>query len=297
VPNGRLATGFVEALVVWTLYGLTAVAIFITYWRVPPEELFNVSGEGLDGGAGRTLVFLGYSTSIAAVALIGFAYDRLGGRLAAAASLVAIGLCITIAWPGVIEQSDLDAKPVNALAGIGVAVAVGLTAAAVRLTGLGTAQPWHRGDWARTLLAVVLLVSSIPWIGAVLGFHVGGPIFLTDELRPEPGHPELRAVHLGQHHGSDGVLLVLSGLVLSRALGTVRRRRLRAVLTGYIALMIAYGFTIAAQDFWLEQVVKRDWLEWEIPDAVRPSLEWIWLVILGLAATLYPLLRPRVRRA
>jgi len=39
----------------------------------------------------------------------------------------------------------------------------------------------------------------------------------------------------------------------------------------------------AAQDFWLEQVVKRGWVDWEIPSALRPSGSWIWLVIAGLA--------------
>src|SRR4029079_4249099 len=46
-------------------------------------------------------------------------------------------LCATIAGPGVIKQSDLDAKPVNLLAGAGVLMALGLTLYAWRRTGTG----------------------------------------------------------------------------------------------------------------------------------------------------------------
>jgi hypothetical protein len=38
------------------------------------------------------------------------------------------------------------------------------------------------------------------------------------------------------------------------------------------------------QDAWNEQLVKRGTLDWKIPGAILPSLSWIWLVILVLAA-------------
>jgi len=50
------------------------------------------------------------------------------------------------------------------------------------------------------------------------------------------------------------------------------------------ALALAYGIVNCAQDAWNEQLVKRGTLDRKIPDAILPSLSWIWLVILVLAA-------------
>ena len=57
----------------------------------------------------------------------------------------------------------------------------------------------------------------------------------------------------------DGVLLVLVALLLSRTLPSIRARALRLATAAYLALMLAYGFGNVANDFWLEQVVKRGW--------------------------------------
>ena len=51
-----------------------------------------------------------------------------------------------------------------------------------------------------------------------------------------------------------------------------------------------------AQDFWLEQIVKRGWTEAEIPPALLPGFRPIWAVILALAAFAAVLLA-RERRA
>ena len=40
----------------------------------------------------------------------------------------------------------------------------------------------------------------------------------------------------------------------------------------YLALMLTYGVAVAAQDAWLEQVVKRGWTSRRMPDVVRPAL-------------------------
>ena len=47
------------------------------------------------------------------------------------------------------------------------------------------------------------------------------------------------------------------------------------------------------QDLWLEQVVKRGWVEWEIPGALRPDLTAVWLVIVALAAVFGAVLTSR----
>ena len=64
------------------------------------------------------------------------------------------------------------------------------------------------------------------------------------------------AVHLGDHHGTDGILLAWTALALSRTVPTMPRApQDRAVF--YLCLMLVYGLALALEDFWHEQLVKR----------------------------------------
>jgi len=103
------------------MYALVAVAIFVTYARLPAAELYYVTGSGFAAGAGRALVFLNFSTAIAAVAVLLVLVDGLESRTELVTGLFAIALCAAVFWPGVVKQSDLDARPVNAVAAVGVA--------------------------------------------------------------------------------------------------------------------------------------------------------------------------------
>jgi hypothetical protein len=67
----------------------------------------------------------------------------------------------------------------------------------------------------------------------------------------------------------------------------------RRLLAGYLSLLIAYGGANALQDFWLEQVVKRDLVGWQFPYMLQPKASWAFVVILAAAAlTYWGLLRP-----
>ena len=44
-----------------------------------------------------------------------------------------------------------------------------------------------------------------------------------------------------------------------------------------------------ANDGWLEQIVKRGWTDWEIPDMTRPSVSLGWLAILIGTVLVYAL--------
>ena len=83
------------------------------------------------------------------------------------------------AVPGVVDQHDLDARWVNAVPALGVAIALGLTAVAARRAGRGVAPPLSL-DRARIVLAAVILVISIPWIAAILGFYLPEGIFIME---------------------------------------------------------------------------------------------------------------------
>jgi hypothetical protein len=233
------------------------------------------------------LVFVNYPVALAAIATLAVSLDRLGTtRLWLAVAGLAALLCATVAVPGVVEQDDLDAKAVNALPAAGVVLAVGLSLLAARRSGVGPLGPRVRGDAARLILAGLLLAAAIPWVFAELGFYAPWP-FLADEIRPEPEEPALRAVHLGRHHGMDGVLFALSALALSRNVPELRSDRLRLCLAAYLSLMAVYGLANAAQDFWLEQVVKRGWTDERLPSVIRPTLSTDWVVLVALAALVY----------
>jgi hypothetical protein len=211
--------------------------------------------------------------------------------------VVGVALCAAVFWPGVVDQDDLDAKPVNALAVIGVLIALALTAVALRQ---GAAWSGRRaGDRFRVAAAAAALLIGLPWLAAELGFFLTGvpglaSVFKTGPYLPPPGLP---AVHHGHHHGMDGVLLLLAAALLSRVVPSVRRSWLRQATGAYLALMAAYGIANIANDAWGEQVVKRGWTTWLIPDVLRPSLTIAWGLIVVGAAALYAAAAWRTRRS
>ncbi len=256
----------------WALLFATAGVIVLTYWRLPPEELYSVSESGVDLGLGRALVYLNYPVSLVAISIAWLAADRIRERRAIWAAGVATVLCAVTALPGVVDQDDLDAKPVNLLPAIGVAIAFALSLKA----------PWERIgrlrlDPVRVAIGVVVWLVALVWIAAVAGFYFPGDILLGEELRRGGDGRLGPAVHLGDHEGLDAALLVTSALVLTR----YRPRWPVAVLLG---LTLVYGLAVEWRDFWFEQVVKRDWTSWTPPQVLTPrlSLAWGGLVLLAV---------------
>ena len=288
--------GLLEAIGVWCLFALVALAILITYSRLPPASLYHTSGGGLEGGASRALVFAGFPVALVAVPLAWIAVARLRTWLAVATGLLCTVLCSTVGLPGVIDQANLDARPVNALAGAGALLALGLTAAALRRGGIGASARFQRSDWLRIAVATVLVFAALPWVWAELGYYVNdapvvGAPFIAEQIKPSlGGEPSLHAVHLGHHHGLDGILLALAGLFLSRVPGRMPRRGEGTALGIYVALLLTYGLANALQDGWNEQLVKRGTYDSKLPSVIRPDLSAAWLGILLGATAIYFLL-------
>jgi hypothetical protein len=281
-----------EALVACALWGATTLAVLVTYSRLDPAELYHTSHDGLAGGLSRSLVLLNFPVALVAIALVLVAVGALPRAVWWVAG-AAIALCAIVAWPGVVDQDDLDARPINAVPTLGLLLALALTMLAARRAGASFA-PRLIGDHMRIAAAAVVIVLSLPWVAAEVGFHLPGDVFLGEEPYREKDGTVLAAVHLGHHHGLDGALLVLTALLLSRP--RPAGRRLRAALAVYLGLMFAYGAVNFAQDFWLEQVVKRGWTDASIPSALVPGARPIWLVVLALAAlATFGLLRERDR--
>jgi hypothetical protein len=273
-------TGQGEALATWAAWGLVAAAVAVTYARLPVEELYRTDEGGLGGGLGRALTLVNFPIALAAIALTLVALDALPRR-AWWLGAPAIVLCAVIVVPGVLDENDLDARPVNAVPALGVALALALTVTAARRVGAGFA-PRRRLDGVRLAAAALIGLLALPWIAADLGTTFPEGIFLTERVGPDEDGTPIAAVHVGHHHGWDGALLVLTVLLLSRV--RLRSPRLAVAHAAWLGALLAYGLVNGLQDLWLEQVVKRGWVDWEIPGAIRPDLTAVWLVVVALAA-------------
>ena len=268
------------------------VATFVTYARVPAAELYHVSHEGLRGGFSRAVIDLNFPDAIIAIPVALLALDVLGRSTGVvAATVVAIAACLVTALPGVVDRDDLDAKAVNAVPVVGVAIVVVLLVKAWPRLG----WTWVRlpGDPLRLVLVVVIAIGAIPYYFADLGFYAPDPI-RADE--PTPGE-EIASVHLGSHEGMDGALLAVAALLLTRLTPSFNGRRLAAATSTILALYLAYGVANLIQDDWLEQVVKRGWTDHGIASFVAPQLSWRWLIVIVVGITLELLWFRRERRA
>lgn len=288
-----------DALAVFCLFASVAVAAIVTYARLPARELYLVTQPGIDTGIRRGLAFAGFPTAPVAVAIAWLLADRLTGRVVTLAALAATILGSAVFWPGAVEEADPDGRPVSLLALTGVVAVIASTVAVARSSGLSRPRLHVREERFRVLVTGIVFLVEIPWIAALIGVsldHVPvlNSIYLSDSLLDQPGVPGLHpAVHAGLHHGLCGALLVTSSIWLSRHLGALRSRRRRRLLAGYFSLLIAYGGANALQDFWLEQVVKRDLFSWQFPYMLQPRTNWAFAAILAAAFVVYlALLRP-----
>jgi hypothetical protein len=269
-----------EVWAILALIVLDAAAVIATYSRFPAAELYHVHHTGtVTAGFERELVALNFPFALVGIALVGLAWPRLHVAVLRILGVVAIALCAVV--PFAVRQGDLDARAINVVPALGLALATGLVLA----VGVSDArQP--RGDRIRMALAVVLLFFCAPLIAAELGFFLDGVPFLgwffeTGRITSEPGVAVFHhAVHHGQHHGWQTTMLSLTALAFSR----LPRPR---VLDAYLALMLAYGVGNLVNDDWLEQVVKRGWTSHELPSLILPAANWGWPVVLVAAALIW----------
>ena len=279
-------------LAIWALLAVVALEIVVTYTRIPAHELYHVHRHGLANGLSRLATFLNFPAAAIAIATLPSSYERRPRRWTAWLAAAALVLCCFTFAPGVVRESNLDARPINAAAATGLLLAV--------LLGLGRPRPRGRlpGDTLRLAFSAVLVLVALPWLAADVGFSYGGvPVlgqgYQTSELRAQPHvaglHP---AVHLGHHHGLDGSLMAVAGILVLRI--PMRRLWLRVAARAYAALLVAWGIANVVNDAWLEQVVKRGWTTTEVPGVL--SLHWnlTWTaVVVGAAAVFAYLSRTR----
>src|SRR5205823_903723 len=138
--------------------------------NVATEDLaYLLEGEGIETG----------------IDLVGLAWRRLHGVLRLL-GVAAIALCAVVYFA--VHQSKLDAKPLNAVPALGLALAVALVLA----VGVPPARRTVRGDRVRIALASVGVFFAAPLIAAELGFFLDdvpflGWFFETERLTRQPG--------------------------------------------------------------------------------------------------------------
>jgi hypothetical protein len=268
-----------EVIAVWLLLLVMAIALVVTYARLPPEELYNVSDSGIIGAFGRLLVDLNFPDAIVALAILAVVWRELPRR-AVPFAVVAAALCLVVAVPGVVDQDDLDAKWINAVPAVGVLIVLVLSLATRRQPPVRHA----RGDLVRIVIASVAVAVAIPWIAAALGFFLDGApalgsIFQTERVVSFHGNEPHHAVHHGMHHGLYGLVLIVSALLLSRRLRLAPR-----IAAALLALLLAYGIGNIVNDDWLEQIAERGWTDGTFPSVLEPAANWGWLAVLVAAA-------------
>jgi hypothetical protein len=269
--------GLGEALAVWVVWAVTLVLVVVTYSRIDADELYHVHGHGIRLGLSRAVVHTNWPFALVAIVLVLVAMRSLPSRawwLAGAS----IALCATM--PLFVRQAHLNARWGNAIPAAGVALALGLTIAATRRSGRSF-EPRLPGDLVRIVIAAVVLVLSLPWIAAELGFHLPGGVFMSDEPFPVGNVRFEAAVHLGEHHGWHGALLLLAGLALSRVQADGRLGMALLIAT---AALVGYGTINAVQDFWNEQLFKRGTVGGTMPSALYPGLKWVTLATVAIVA-------------
>jgi hypothetical protein len=288
--------GLTGVLALWTMWLAVCAATWATNARIPVSLLYGFHGQGIVSAAGRVVVLLGWPIALAAIPLLAVSVERFlasphsrcSARVVVIASVASVALCVTVAWPGAQQGSHLDAKFVNAPAAIGVAIAFAMTMYVLAATGRGDRLPRTRTALVWTAVFLAILLLSIPWLLANLGYYAGDlpglrSVFMSEQVVPEPGNPHLRAVHLGNHEGIDGVLLAITAVVLMRTLSRIAPSARRAALAAYLSVLLVYGLWVALADGWHEQIVKRGWTSWRVPNVLHPSVAWAWLVLLAVA--------------
>ena len=272
-----MATGLTRELrTVWLLLAADATAVVVTYARLPASSLYDVSGTGIRAGLSRAVVELNFPDALIAIAVLGVIAPRLGvrARLVAGAAVL---LCLVVVIPGVVSPANLDATWANAIPAAGVAVAFVLTLFAGRI---------ERVRAVRLVVVAPLVLLATPWIAALFGFYLDGVpllgrLFQTRKLVTFHNASH-HAVHHGVHHGLQGLVIIVSALLLAR---------LPNRISPYLALMVAYGLGNIANDAWLEQVAERGWTSWTIPSCLEPGATWTWLAVLLVTPVVWLLLR------
>ena len=90
-----------ELRAVWVLVAAITIAVFVTYARLPADQLYNVSDSGFRGGLSSVAVELNFPDALIALAVLGVIATALPRTLRPVALIAAL-LCAVVLVPGVV---------------------------------------------------------------------------------------------------------------------------------------------------------------------------------------------------
>ena len=125
---------------------------------------------------------------------------------------------------------------------------------------------YRMNNYAKVVLALTLLIG-IPWIFANSGMFVSdvpvlGNIYLAKQTFE--GHP---AVHLGSHHGYKGFTFFLLMILVFTTVKYLHNKKIKIIAGLVCCYLLAWGFYNMFQDFFTEQIFKRDLVNFTFPNA------------------------------
>jgi hypothetical protein len=140
----------------------------------------------------------------------------------------------------------------------------------------------------------LILFLALPWIFAQIGLYISdfpllNLIFWARQStlqEPELLYPN--AVHIGTHHGFEGILIIifmwLTTLLILPLISSLKIRKFFGFFTG---IGFAYGFYNAFEDFLTEQIYKRGLVDFRLPNGTTPGLNLQTFVILIFGTLIY----------
>lgn len=120
--------------------------------------------------------------------------------------------------------------------------------------------------WFRLIMLGIFTFISLPWIFALNGLYISdipglNLVFLAREPGIGPYISEKEkiypAVHLGEHHGLSGFMLILFSILLSFIVYKMRDKRIKFLSIFGLGIMSFYGVISVLEDYIREQVLKR----------------------------------------
>ena len=261
----RREPGQGEALLVWGLWALVALAVLVTYSRLDPSLLYHTTGDGLGGGLSRVAVLL---------------TSHLARRRRAHAALPRRAVRGMPGGSAALRSRSAPSPPSP------------VSSARKTSTHAGSTRfrpPVSLSRSASPAVAALRAASRSPHLCPATGS--GSCWASSSASSPYPGSSQssastCRATSSSARRSPDRRRT--SGRrpprppprprrrpargVRAPPLAAAPGRPFRRVYVAYVALAFGYGAVNFAQDLWQEQLVKRGWVDWSIPTALEPGL-------------------------
>ncbi|MHA1378692.1 MAG: hypothetical protein ACTSRG_09950 [Candidatus Helarchaeota archaeon] len=129
-------------------------------------------------------------------------------------------------------------------------------------------RPWQRSDYIRVIMLGLVIFFGLPWLFAIHGVFISdipglNSIFLGSQrgvLGTNPFDYLYPSVHLGTHHGLDGLLFIIYAVVYSILVFVMKNSKIRNFLIFAIGILASYGLVAYLEDFFHEQIIKRGYI-------------------------------------